>query len=224
MNQAFKGCVVVQGPANREAITEIKRCFDGYQLVFSCWVDDDSTIYEKDDIVVLNQKPEDSGPQNFYLQRKSTIEGMKRAKELGWTRALKWRSDMWCTDGDRLFRKFDSDSLNLYFWLALLDGYIADFFMEGEIDDIITLFDTDIPKWKWNYPEFGITLQFFKNGLERKARFMGKELDSECDIFWLRTKGWFSKHKEDNWYRDSLPENWKDWIPMRRGQPINLFE
>ena len=96
----YKGCVVVQGKTNLEALPKIRKCFDGYQIIYSCWVDDDSSGYLPTDIIVWNEKPKDFGPGNFYLQRKSTIEGMRKGLELGWERALKWRSDMWCTDSD----------------------------------------------------------------------------------------------------------------------------
>ena len=220
----YKACVVVQGKVNLNYLKKIKETFSGYQLIYSCWEDDNLSLFDTDDIVVVNEKPADPGVSNFYLQRKSTIEGMKKAVELGWNRALKWRSDMWCKDGDKLFQKFDGDSLNLYFWVENLSGYITDFFMEGECGDIITLFDTDIPQYKYNYPEFGITLQFFRNGFEKKCRFMGKTLDKECDIYWPKNKVWFSEHQKDWWYVDSLPFNWREWIPTRRGKPINLFE
>jgi sialic acid synthase SpsE len=110
----YKGCVVVQGKTNLEALPKIRKCFEGYQIIYSCWVDDDVSGYLPTDIVVWNEKPEDFGPGNFYLQRKSTIEGMKKGLELGWERALKWRSDMWCTNSDELMKLFDNESLNLY--------------------------------------------------------------------------------------------------------------
>ena len=221
---SYKGCVVIQGKVDVEILPKIKESFSGYQLIYSCWVGDDTSLFSDDDIVVLNELPKEEGPGNFYLQRKSTIEGMKKAIELGWNRALKWRSDMWCKDGDKLFQKFDSESLNLYFWVENLHGYITDFFMEGECTDIITLFDTDIPKYKYNYPEFGITLQFFRNGLDKKAVFMGRLLDSECDIYWPKNRIWFTAHKLDYWFINVLPDRWREWIPTRRGKPINLFE
>ena len=218
----YKGCIVVQGKTNLEVLPKIRKCFEGYQIIYSCWVDDDGSGYLPTDIVVWNEKPEDFGTSNFYLQRKSTIEGMRKALELGWERALKWRSDMWCTDSDELMKLFDNESLNLYFWIRNVHGYITDFFMQGEIQDIIILFDTDIPI-KYNYPEFAITLQFFRNSFDRKVKFMGKKLGDKCDIFWEKHSCWMSQNQKDDWYEDSLPENWRGWIPTRRGHPINLF-
>ena len=218
----YKGCVVVQGKTNLEALPKIQKCFEGYQIIYSCWVDDDNSVYLPTDIVVCNEKPENFGTSNFYLQKNSTIAGMRKALELGWDRALKWRSDMWCTDSDELMKLFDNESLNLYFWVRNVHGYITDFFMEGEIQDIIILFDTDIPV-RYNYPEFAITLQFFRNSFDRKVRFMGKKLGDTCDIFWEKHSCWMSQNQKDDWYEDSLPENWRGWIPTRRGHPINLF-
>ena len=95
----YKGCVVVQGPLDAESLPKIRSAFSGYQLIHSCWEGDDFELLNQfvlntDDIVVVNEIPTNSGPGNFYLQRKSTIEGMKMAIQMGWNRALKWRSDM----------------------------------------------------------------------------------------------------------------------------------
>jgi len=202
----YKGCIVVQGSPNINYLSRIKETFSGYQLVHSCWEGDDVGMFDNDDIVVVSEKPDDFGNGNFYLQKKSTIEGMKRAKELGWNRALKWRSDMWCRNGDKLFEKFDEYSLNLYYWVEKPNGYIMDFFMEGQCDDIITLFDTELSKEGYNYPEFAITNTFFKNGLDKKAKFIGKLINRECDIYWPKHKLWFSEHKKVNWFKDTLPD------------------
>jgi hypothetical protein len=218
----YKGCVVIQGSVNGDILPKIRKSFEGYQLIHSCWDGDDTSHFNESDIVVVNKKPEDVGPGNFYLQRKTTIEGMKMAKELGWNRALKWRSDLWVV-GD-LWSTFDFNKLNLYFWVKELNGYLCDFFMEGDIDDIITLYDTDIPKWKWNYPEFGITLQMFKNGLDTKVKLMGSELGNGVDIRWEKNDIWFSVHKGIDWYVDVIPVKYDDWLPKRRGIIINPFE
>ena len=207
----YKGCVVVQGKTNLEALPKIQKCFEGYQIIYSCWVDDDNSVYLPTDIVVLNQKPENFGTSNFYLQRNSTIAGMRKALELGWDRALKWRSDMWCTDSDELMKLFDNESLNLYFWIRSVHGYITDFFMEGEIQDIIILFDTNIPI-RYKYPEFAITLQFYRNSFDKKVKFMGKKLGDTCDIFWEKHSCWMSRNKKDDWYEDSLPEKRPWWL------------
>lgn len=217
-------CVIIQGKPNEECYPKIKETFSNYQLIHSCWVGDDISFLSDDDTIIQSEIPIDKGPQNFYMQKISTIEGIKKAQQLGWDRVLKWRSDMWCVNGDKLFEKFDKESLNLYYWVKQLDGYIMDFFMEGECSDIITMFDTSIPKYKYNYPEFGITLQFFKNGLDTKSKFMGRLLDKECDIYWPKNNIWFSQHKENDWYLDRLPDNWKSWIPMRRGIPIDIMK
>lgn len=220
----YKGCIVVQGKPDVESYPKIKEGFSQYQLIHSCWVGDDISFLDKGDIIIQNEIPIDRGPQNFYMQKRSTIGGIKMAQQMGWERVLKWRSDMWCVDGEKLFDKFDNTKLNLYYWVDNLDGYIMDLFMEGECSDIITLFETDIPRYRYNYPEFGITLQFFKNGLNEKGIFMGRKLDKECDIYWPKNNIWFTQHKQNNWYMEKLPDNWKEWIPMRRGNPIDIMK
>ena len=59
------GCIVVQGVSKREYIEEIKRGWEGFQLIFSTWEDTDKSLYEEGDIVLYNPYPTDRGVANL---------------------------------------------------------------------------------------------------------------------------------------------------------------
>jgi hypothetical protein len=205
----YKGCVVVQGPTYPQWITEVKESWVGYQVIYSTWDNADKSLYDESDIVIYNPIPSDAGIKNLNLQKVSTINGFKKAKELGWNRALKVRSDFSTTSADGFFSLFDKDKLNLHAWWGPHEwwgSYITDFYMEGEITDIINLFEVDI---HWRYPEWHLTKKLYDSGLNKKSVFVVEKLEyGQADIKW-ETKGyWFSEHRGNDMVSDILPQNW----------------
>jgi len=199
----FKGCVVVQGQTYPQYVDSVRRGWDGYQIIFSTWDTTDRTYYNEDDIVIYNPIPADVGTKNLNLQKISTINGFLKARELGWDRALKARSDFSTTTADGLFELFDKNKLNLHgYW----DGYINDFYMEGMIDDILTLFDV-APGGP--YPEWNLTKQLYDSKLNEKSYCIVNGLEfNKADIKWERMGYWFSSHVGNGIVRDVLPQNW----------------
>ena len=199
----FKGCVVVQGPTYAQWTEKVRESWEGYQIIFSTWDNSNRSVYSETDIVIYNPIPSDVCVKNLNLQKVSTINGFKMAKELGWTRALKVRSDFTTTTADGLFSLFDKDKLNLH---AYWNGYINDFYMEGEIDDIITLFEVDT---NGNFPEWKLTKKLYKSGLNTKSVCIVNKLKfGEADIKWEPKDSWFSSHKGNDVVSDVLPQNW----------------
>jgi hypothetical protein len=199
----FKGCVVVQGQTYPNYLELVRKGWEGYQIIFSTWENTDRSLYKEDDIVIYNPVPSDVGTKNLNLQKISTINGFLKAKELGWTRALKARSDFSTTTADGFFELFDKYKLNLHgYW----NGYINDFYMEGEIDDILTLFD--VPPGG-PYPEWNLTKQLYDSGLNKKSVCIVNKLQiDKADIRWERAQYWFSSHIGNGVVTDVLPEKW----------------
>jgi hypothetical protein len=199
----FKGCVVVQGQTYPSYVDLVRESWEGYQIIFSTWDNTDKSHYREDDIVIYNPIPDNTGTKNLNLQKISTINGFLKARELGWDRALKSRSDFVTTTADGLFSLFDKKKLNLH---AYWDGYINDFYMEGEIDDILTLFDVDV---NGNFPEWKLTKQLYDSGLNKKSNFIVDKLEyNVADIKWERMGYWFSAHTGNGICTSVLPENW----------------
>jgi hypothetical protein len=199
----YKGCVVVQGPTHQQWLKLVRDSWDGYQIIFSTWENTDRGLYNESDIVIYNPIPSESGTSNLNLQKISTINGFLKAKELGWNRALKVRSDFSTKVADGFFGLFDTNKLNLH---AYWNGYVTDFFMEGEIDDIITLFE--VPP-TGPYPEWNITNQLYKSGLNTKAICILDRLKcDDADIVWLKTKAGLSAAIGNGLATHVLPEKW----------------
>jgi hypothetical protein len=199
----FKGCVVVQGPTHPQWLKKVKESWEGYQIIFSTWEGTNAGLYGPSDIVIYNQIPPNAGVKNINLQKVSTINGFLKAKELGWNRALKVRSDFSTTTADGLHSLFDTTKLNLHgYW----NNYINDFYMEGEIDDILELFDVGIDE---HYPEWHLTKKLYGSKLNTKSNCIVKKLHPKyADLFWLKGNYWFSEHTEKNIVSDVLPEKW----------------
>jgi len=205
LSSKYKGCVVVQGQTHPAIIYQIKESWKGYQLIFSTWEGSDISGYSEGDIVLLNKVPDEKGIQNLNLQKISTINGMCTAKELGWKRALKIRSDMWVNDPDKVMGLFKHKKLNLYGWAVHKHGYIMDFFMEGECDDIITLFDVDC---NGPYPEYNLTKQLYNSGLNGKVHMICKNVSDEANFYWLKHNYWMGVNALQSQYSDKLPLMW----------------
>jgi hypothetical protein len=207
----YKGCVVVQGPTHSKFLDMIRFSWEGYQIIFSTWNTTNKRLYNKSDIVIYNPIPETAGVKNLNYQKVSTINGLLKAKELGWERALKVRSDMTTTTADGLFNLFDKSKLNLhgYWGPNSKHSYITDFFMEGEIDDIINLFEDDSVVDK--YPEWHLTKKLYDSGLNKKSVCVCKKLAKDvADIKWESRSYWFSLHAKPtfNNITDVLPVMW----------------
>ena len=200
-----KVCVVVQGRTDKDFVKALKEKFEGIPLIFSTWIDADKTAYEETDIVLYNEHPTNYGPLNFQLQRISSLNGFLKAKELGYDRVVKWRCDLEPNNAKELLKLFDINSINLYSFIQHEEGYITDFFMEGDIDDMISLFTINTNPL---YPEFGFTKKLYELGLDTKANFIVKKLTKENDILFKHRNGpyWMTFNQTLNQFTDKLPE------------------
>jgi|688.fasta_scaffold797034_1 hypothetical protein len=200
----YKGCVVVQGPTYPQWIQKVKESWIGYQVIYSTWENADKSLYDESDIVIYNQIPTPAGVANLNFQKVSTINGFLKARELGWDRALKVRGDFSTTTADGLFKLFDNTKLNLHgYWNA---GYIGDFFMEGSIDDILTLFDVPV---SGPYPEWNLTKQLYTSGLNKNSHCISDKMEyNVADIRWEKLAYWFSVHVDSGHMTNKLPEKW----------------
>lgn len=186
-------CIVIQGPSSH--VLQVKQCWAGHPIVFSTWEGEESQ-YEKDDVVLGNVPPSDGGIRNLYYQTVSTLAGLKKAKELGFTRVFKWRSDFVCDDSENLLGHL-KNGLNFLFWHRHRHGYFVDYLIEGPVDDLIEMWS--FPHEFYPYPEEAITRQIFKKGLG-PHHFFGQYLTPEKDIRWLKNNIGISSYQSDNLY------------------------
>jgi hypothetical protein len=201
----YIGCIVVQGQSKEEYITEIKRGWAGFQIIFSTWDDTDKSLYEPTDIVIYNPYPEDRGVANLGYQKLSTQKGFLKARELGWERAVKWRSDQWPKNGKEFYKLFDTTALNVYAWMNHNGGYICDYFVEGDIQSVIDLYE--VPA-HCQFPEKNLTQSLFEKGLNPNARCIVKGVNGECDMYSGKWEKWFGDFSDSDLYTADIPTEW----------------
>jgi hypothetical protein len=174
-----KRVILIQGPSTY--VDKLKSAWSGYDIIWSTWIGEESK-YSDDDIVVYCEKPRDAGVQNLALQHKTTLDGIKKAKELGYSRVLKWRSDLEPKNPDKLISLFDENSLNFLAWHTARWGYFVDYFMEGKIDDVLSAWDIDTVHGE--YSEHVTT----KNILSKfdKFNFVAGGIDNNNEVYWIK--------------------------------------
>jgi hypothetical protein len=193
-------CIVVQGQTNPQYVKQIKECFKGNHIIFSTWEGTDTDIYDEWDVVLYNPIPADKGIKNLNLQRVSSLKGFLKGKGMGFKRVLKWRSDFICKDSEELLKLFPEDKMSFYAWHR--DNYVTDFFMEGDIDEMINLFSFD--GMNARFPEQAFTNSLMGLGLASKTHFVCKDINESNDIKWLKHDYWFSENTLDNNYRNKI--------------------
>lgn len=156
-----KVAIVMQGPVilkenfTYQTLCIYKKRYPNTKLILSTWEDTDSKVISKfkniNVEVVLNKKPNYFGISNINLQVKTSINGIKKAKEDGNEYCLKTRTDQRVYKHD--FLQFLLSILSLYkinhnilknrLITCSLNTFkyrlygVTDMFMFGEIDDMI---------------------------------------------------------------------------------------
>lgn len=185
--------IVIQGPSTN--VTEQKKCWDGFNIIWSTWVGEE-TKYEENDIVLFNSLPIERGVQNIALQKNSTLNGINKAKELGYKRVLKWRSDLLPSNAKELVKTFKKDCLNFLTWHN--EGkYFVDYFVEGNIEDVYKIWN--IPTLYAPYSEKITTENIFSLGFNN-FNFIGDKLSHDNEIYWTKYKINLSTYKDENCY------------------------
>ncbi|PHM66219.1 hypothetical protein Xsto_01444 [Xenorhabdus stockiae] len=94
--------IIIQGPISSErdftyqTVLLYKRFYKNIKIIISTWDDSNTDLIRKlqnEAYVILNQKPQVSGSHNINLQKKTTLEGLIKARELKCKYALKTRTD-----------------------------------------------------------------------------------------------------------------------------------
>jgi len=180
--------IVVQGGSIH--VEEIRKALKGFNVIFSTWEGNESK-YLDSDIVVYNKIPTYTGPANLNLQKITTMSGLTKAKELGYKRALKLRSDLVPTNSNDFIKLLDNDYLNFLCWHSHevypdCPGYLVDYLMSGKIDDLLVLWDIKDMSW-CNVPEIHITQQYINELMDKvDVEYFLQELNEKNDLFWIK--------------------------------------
>jgi hypothetical protein len=200
----MKRCIIVQGPTYDNSINQIKDCWNGWDVVYSTWKGYEGW-YSDGDIAIFSDLPITNGTYNMNYQKVSTLAGLDWAKENGYDRALKMRSDMWTNNPKELFNLF-TDGYNTHFWHEHRGGYLSDYWMEDSVDNLQILWDV-IPEGA--HPERVLTDRINELGWMSNVNLIVDKLNENVDIFWNTRYGpyWMSKLKEETIYKNN--DTWK---------------
>ena len=194
--------IIVQGLSSN--VENIKKSLSGYDIIFSTWIGEE-TKYVESDIVIFNEIPEYKGPANLNLQKISTMSGLIKAKQLGYKRALKLRSDIIPTNINNFYDLINNNSLNFLCWhchevYPNCSGYLIDYLMSGNIDDLIKLWDINDMTW-CSVPEIHITQQYIINLMSSvKINYFLDNLNFDNDLIWLKNGIRLSSYQANNIY------------------------
>lgn len=178
----MKRALIIQGPSSN--VLELKKCWSGYDIIWSTWMGEECK-YDKEDVVIYNEVPNDTGVGNINLQRVSTLNGSIKAKELGYDRVLKWRSDMVSTNPKKLLSSFKHGANFLFFHNTLPDriGYFVDYIIESDIDTMMSIWDFN--ELYSTHAEAIITSNIKQKKIT-DINLFGGTLNDENDIIWLK--------------------------------------
>lgn len=191
----MKKCIIIQGPT--QWLNEIKKSYEDctWDLIFSTW-EEDKDKYYKNEKVVINKKPKDNGIGNLFYQQTTTLNGLKYAEKQGYEYAIKIRSDMTPTNQKKFVSLFHKN-IHFFYWHHYDGGYIVDYFMGGKIKEMIKIWEIDKTE-KYKYAEQAITKSFKKNNFENENyEFIGKSIDENNDILWLKNNLYLSTYAND---------------------------
>lgn len=162
-------------------------------LIFSTWIGSEKE-YSDDDIVIFNREPSIPGPFNFNYQRISTYNGLLKAKELGYTHALKIRSDYLPTNAKEFIKLLKPDKMNFLLWhytsflwltYPTLNGYFTDHFSCGPIDHMLKMWN--IEEVFCHSPEVMIVWSYIsklKNIID--VNYLLPYLNANNDIYYIK--------------------------------------
>lgn len=194
--------IIVQGATTY--LKEVKEALKYNKVLYSTWQGEEFK-YNSDDIVIFNEIPSYSGPANLNFQKTSTLLGLIKAKELGYKKALKLRSDIIPTNIDKFIDLIDNQCLNFLCWhhhevYPNCPGYLVDYLMSGRIDDLIKLWDIKNMNW-CNVPEIHLTNQYIQNLMDTvKINYFLSSLGEDNDLYWIKNKIMLSSYKENGVY------------------------
>jgi hypothetical protein len=202
--------IIIQGPSSN--VDELKAAWHGYDLIWSTWKGDESK-YTKNDIALFNHMPLEKGVGNIKLQQLTTVKGIEKAKELGYNRVFKWRSDMVPTNPSQLISLL-TENVNILFFHNHLPFHV---FLQGNIDPEISLegigsyvdyvmeSNVDVMASIWDFNEVHgthaealITANIQRKNI-KNINLFGGGLDDNNDILWLKNNlniKDYKKHKE----------------------------
>jgi hypothetical protein len=158
----MKKAIIIQGPNTHP--NEIINTYSNIDIIFSTLETSDTSLFENTNfIIVKNKVPLFNGSANFNYQVTNTLNGIKKAKELGYEFVFKIRSDITIPDIQRLLNLLGEKKDTIFFsayhnWDG---GYLCEHMVYGEINLMEKLWSIPLSYSK-EAPEIQLTKHFVK--------------------------------------------------------------
>ena len=192
--------IIIQGPSSN--VDELRNAWGGYNLIWSTWEGEESK-YNNSDVVIFNKTPNETGVGNIKLQQLTTNKGVEKAKELGYKRVFKWRSDMIPTNPKKLLELL-TDGVNILFLHNQLpdrpSSYV-DYIMESDVDTMASIWDFN--ESFSTHSEAIITSNINRKNITNISLFGGC-LDDDNDIVWLKRNIHLKNYKQYKTFEHNL--------------------
>ena len=167
--------IIIQGPI-RVPFETLEREWEGFNIIWSTWVGEHINSVNP---VIMGMPPKERGIMNLGLQVNSTMSGLHYAKSLGYKYALKWRSDQVPNNTRQLMSLMDDSKMNVFYWCNCDGGYYTDYFMYGNIDDMISVWNIkNVNDYK--FPELAITEQLNNH----PVNCIGDGITESNNVYW----------------------------------------
>ena len=220
-----KIAIIIQGASTN--VSEQRASWSQFKedVIFSTWVGSEH-LYQLDDNVIFNKIPTHSGPMNFNYQVESTYNGLLKVKNIGYKRALKIRSDIVPTHSDKFINLINNDLFNFVAWQKHevhpgCSGYLVDYLMSGDIDDMINLWEiidnniSPVPEVKLTYNYINKMMKF-KN---TEVKYILDDLNNDNNLYWIK-KGIFLSELQEQY---KLHGGFSNEIKYINNDYINFF-
>lgn len=194
----MKKAIIIQGP-NTHA-EEIKKCYDSFSVIFSTLENSETSNLKDSNFIILKNKiPEHPGKSNFNYQVINTLNGIKKAKELGYDYVFKIRSDITIKEMQKLFDLMISSKDIIYFsayhnWDG---GYLCEHMLYGHVDLMEKLWS--IPASNSEIaPEIQLTNNLKKQFSNIKIKYIFPLLyDNNIMAYWEKRKFFLNNYQND---------------------------
>lgn len=199
-------CIIVQGPS--EHISTLRSSYSQWNIpvIYSTWKGYEH-LYHSNETVIYNTKPKETGTQNILLQQISTYNGLLKASSLGYTHAIKIRSDMIWTNLPLFLQQLSSDFIYFCHYLHYtrnhtLYSYLCDYIQIGPIHDLLQIWN--FSHAPCDFPEQYITKRTLSLFPPTHIKFFGSILNSHIDIYWIKRNLRLSHNNKHPNYHNSF--------------------
>lgn len=194
----MKKAIIIQGP-NTYA-EQIKKCYNSFSVIFSTLENcETSNLKDSNFIILKNKIPEYPGKANFNYQVINTLNGIKKAKELGYDYVFKIRSDITIKEMQKLLDLMISSKDIIYFsayhnWDG---GYLCEHMLYGHVDLMEKLWSIPVSKSEIA-PEIQLTNNLKKEFSNIKIKYIFPLLyDNNIMAYWEKRQFFLNNYKND---------------------------